>query len=320
MEIISSDSQDVIRKAATALQKGNLVAFPTETVYGLGADATNQKAINRIYTTKGRPSDHPLIIHILSLDQMYNWAIDIPDYAIKLAIDFWPGPMTLVLKRSKLAKDFITGNQNTVGIRVPAHPLSLLLLSEFSKIGGIGIAAPSANRFGAISATSADNVLEELGRFFKLGDLIIDGGKCLIGIESTIIDCTKNVPGILRPGAITKLMIESATGLITNASIKQNKIRASGLLDSHYSPKAKVILNQVPESGSGFLALANIPTPIGVIRLDSPATIEEYARNLYEALRRGDKYGLKYIIVIEPDGPGLAKAIRDRVGRAAAGN
>ncbi len=320
MEIISSDSQDAISRAATALIKGNLVAFPTETVYGLGADATNQKAINRIYATKGRPSDHPLIIHILSVDQIYNWVVDIPDYAMKLAIDFWPGPMTLILKRSKLAKDFITGKQNTVGIRVPAHPFSLSLLSEFNKMGGIGVAAPSANRFGATSATSADSVLEELGRFFKLGDLIIDGGHCLIGIESTIIDCTKNVPSILRPGAITKLMIESVTGLETNDSIKNNKIKASGLLDSHYSPKAKVILNQVPESGSGFLALANIPTPEGVIRLDSPATIEEYARNLYEALRCGDKFGLKYITVIEPDGPGLAKAIRDRVGRAAAGN
>ena len=320
MEIISSGSQDVISKAATALIKGSLVAFPTETVYGLGADATNKKAINRIYTTKGRPADHPLIIHILSLDQIYNWAIDIPDYAVKLAIDFWPGPMTLILKRSKLAKDFITGKQNNVGIRVPAHPFSLSLLNEFNKLGGLGIAAPSANRFGAISTTSANSVLEELGEFFKLGDLIIDGGQCLIGIESTIVDCTKNLPSILRPGAITKLMIESVTGLETNTSIKRNKIKASGLLDSHYSPKAKVILNQMPEFGSGFLALANIPTPEGAIRLDSPATIEEYARNLYQALRRGDKYGLKHIIVIEPDGPGLAKAIRDRVGRAAAGN
>ena len=295
------------------------MAFPTETVYGLGADASNQKAINRIYTTKGRPSDHPLIIHIPSLAQIYNWVIEIPDYAIKLGIDFWPGPMTLILKRSQLAKDFITGKQNTVGIRVPAHPFSLSLLSEFNKMGGIGIAAPSANRFGAISATSANSVLEELGSFFNPGDILIDGGKCLIGIESTIIDCTKNVPGILRPGAITKLMIDSVTGLKTNDHIKLNKIKASGLLESHYSPKAKVILNQMPESGSGFLALANIPTPDGAIRLDSPNTSEEYAKNLYESLRLGDKYGLKHIFVIEPDGPGIAKAIRDRVRRAAAG-
>ena len=320
MEIISNPTENEIKRAAKALKDGHLVAFPTETVYGLGADASNEKAVSRIYLVKRRPIGHPLIVHISSIDLLEKWAIEIPDYAEELARCYWPGPMTLILKRSKLAKDFITGEQSSIGVRIPAHSITLQLLAEFENLGGAGIAAPSANRFGAVSPTCAGDVYEEIGELLNQEDLIIDGEQCLIGIESTIIDCTKNLPSILRPGAITKLMIESTTGLETNTFFNPNKIKVSGLLVSHYSPKAKVILNQIPETGCGFIALANVPTPEGAIRLDSPITIEDFARNLYEALRRGDKYGLKYVVVIEPDGPGLAKAIRDRVGKAAAGN
>ena len=199
MSFISKCDATVISSASDALKAGHLIAMPTETVYGLGADATNPDAVKRIYEVKGRPSDHPLIVHIASLDQMDQWAIDIPEYAITLARDFWPGPMTLVLKRSTKAKDFITGGQDTVALRVPAHPIALSLLQEFKE----GIAAPSANRFGSVSPTTAEAVEEELKDYLSPQDLILDGGQSLVGVESTIIDCTKQTPFILRPGAIT---------------------------------------------------------------------------------------------------------------------
>jgi L-threonylcarbamoyladenylate synthase len=317
MKIISNPTQDFIEKAANALKNGHLVAFPTETVYGLGADATNEKAVSRIYSVKGRPTDHPLIVHISSINQLDKWAINIPEYAIKLAKEFWPGPMTLILKRSELAKDFITGGQDSVGLRVPDQSVALNLLNEFEELGGFGIAAPSANRFGAVSPTTAGAVEEELGSFLELEDLILDCGSSEVGVESSIIDCTKDSPIALRPGAITNKMIEDTTGL--KVQFNQNEIRASGLLESHYSPKAKVVIDETAEPGDGFIALANIPTPTGVIRLASPKNIEEYARALYGALRAGDQKGLKKIKIIQPRGDGLALAIRDRSGKAASG-
>ena len=320
MEIISNPTQDEIKKAAKALKDGHLVAFPTETVYGLGADAANEKAVSRIYSVKGRPSDHPLIVHISSINQLDKWAIDIPEYAIKLTKEFWPGPLTLILKRSKLAKDFITGGQDNVGVRVPAQPIALALLTEFEKLGGAGIAAPSANRFGAVSPTTSEAVEEELGSFLQTEDLILDGGLSAVGLESSIIDCTKQYPVILRPGAITTGMIENTTGYKTPFNQAKSEIRTSGLLESHYSPKAKVVIDETAEPGDGFIALANIPTPIGVIRLASPENIEEYARALYRALRAGDQKRLKKITIFQPDGPGLAEAIRDRLSKAAAVN
>ena len=206
-QFLSNCSADSLAQAAAHLQSGNLVAFPTETVYGLGADASSENAVARIYEVKGRPSDHPLIVHIADMQDMSEWASDIPTYAISLARDFWPGPMTLVLKRSDLAKDFITGGQDTVGLRVPAHPIALALIKEFIALGGYGIAAPSANRFGAVSPTTAQAVEEELAAFLHEDDLILDGGACLVGVESTIIDCTGPTPMVLRLGAITPLMI-----------------------------------------------------------------------------------------------------------------
>ena len=315
MSFISKCDATVISSASAALKAGHLIAIPTETVYGLGADATNQSAVKRIYEVKGRPEDHPLIVHIASLDQMDQWAIDIPEFAIKLARDFWPGPMTLVLRRSAKAKDFITAGQETVALRVPAHPIALALLKEFNE----GIAAPSANRFGSVSPTTAEAVEEELGKYLSPEDLILDGGQCLVGVESTIIDCTKATPFILRPGAVSAAMIEESTGLIALASNDKN-IRVSGSLDSHYSPQAKVVLDAIAEPGDGLIAPDQIPTPDGVIRLASPSSIEGYARDLYAALRLADTKNLDVVVVLQPGGDGLAEAIRDRLARSAYGN
>ena len=319
MEIISNPTQDEIKKAAQALKDGHLVAFPTETVYGLGADATNEKAVSRVYSVKARPTDHPLIVHISSINQLGNWAVDIPDYAIKLAKEFWPGPMTLVLKRNNLAKNFITGCQDSVALRVPNQPLVFALLTAFESLGGQGVAAPSANRFGSVSPTTAQAVEEELGKFLGNEDLILDDGQCEIGVESSIIDCTQANPVVLRPGAITSEMIEKVTGLKILLKSRESEIRVSGSLESHYAPKANVILGILAKPGDGFIALAEVATPIGAIRLASPASIEDYARELYKALRLGDQYGLNQITVVEPEGVGLAVAIRDRLDKAASG-
>jgi len=318
VEFVSMCTAETLRDAALALKNGHLVAFPTETVYGLGADAANADAIAQVYNVKGRPVNHPLIVHIASLDAMGQWASEIPGYAITLARDFWPGPMTLVLKRSELAADFVTGGQDTVGLRVPAHPIALQLLKEFNNVGGKGIAAPSANKFGAVSPTTAHAVEEELQVSLSEHDFILDGGPCLVGVESTIIDCTGPTPLILRLGAITPLMIEESTGLVA-LEAKGSVIRVSGSLDSHYSPKARVILDVIAEPGDGLIAPDQIPTPNGVIRLAAPGTIEEYARVLYHALRSADQHGLETVVVLQPGGDGLAAAIRDRLKRSANG-
>jgi L-threonylcarbamoyladenylate synthase len=228
--------------------------------------------------------------------------------------------MTLILKRSDLAKDFITGNQDTVGIRIPNSSLTLGLLEAFHDLGGTGIAAPSANRFGQISPTTAEAAQEELGDYLADSDLILDGGTSAIGLESTIIDCTSDSPRILRPGAITIEMIESATGVKVSESAVQNfaqsEIRVSGSLENHYAPKATVILDQEPIAGSGFIALIGTTTPLGVVRLASPKNIQEFAHILYEALREGDHMKLDIIHVRQPSGDGLAIAIRDRLSRS----
>lgn len=316
-QFLSNCSIDTLSSAASIVKQGGLVAFPTETVYGLGADATNSTAIRRIYEVKGRPRDHPLIVHIASLDGLGVWAREIPEYAIALARDFWPGPMTLVLPRSEIAKDFITGGQDTVGLRVPAHAVALGLLHEFAKLGGVGIAAPSANRFGQVSPTTAQAVMEEISEYLSATDLVLDGGPALVGVESTIIDCTGTGPRILRPGAVTEEMVVESTGI--SLSHDGEEIRVSGSLESHYAPRATVILNAIPESGEGYIAKASIATPDGVFRLASPSTNEEFARDLYSALRSGDAQELSKIVVVEPEGEGLAIAIRDRLIRAARG-
>jgi L-threonylcarbamoyladenylate synthase len=332
-QFLSECTATAMVDAAANLLAGNLVAFPTETVYGLGADACNEMAVARIYSVKGRPADHPLIVHVASVDGLGDWAEDVPGYAISLARAFWPGPMTLIVKRSELAGDFVTGGQDTVGVRVPDHPVALGLLDAFARVGGKGVAAPSANRFGNVSPTTAKAVSDELGIYMADGDLILDGGACDVGVESTIIDCTGDVPKILRPGAITAQMIAESTGLRVGGKFSYSKedlagvtfndqavngpqIRVSGSLDSHYAPVATVVLDQSPVAGQGFIAMEDVATPEGVVRLAAPKSNDEFARVLYAALRAADEQGLKSVVVAQPAGDGIAVAIRDRLKRA----
>jgi L-threonylcarbamoyladenylate synthase len=336
-QFLSKCDASVMSAAAANLLAGGLVAFPTETVYGLGADACNADAVARIYSVKGRPADHPLIVHIASMDCLGDWASDVPPYAIYLARDFWPGPMSLVVRRSGLAGDFVTGGQDTVGVRVPNHPVALGLLEAFTRVGGKGVAAPSANRFGNVSPTTAQAVADELGDYLAEGDQILDGGACDVGVESTIIDCTGDVPRILRPGAITAQMIEESTGislgsrfvltdedlpgiLVNGKAVDGNAIRVSGSLEAHYAPAATVVLDQSPVAGQGFIAMADVVAVAGVMRLAAPKTHEEFARVLYSALRAADEQGLETVVVAQPAGDGIAVAIRDRLKRAAFGS
>ncbi|MDP4751279.1 MAG: L-threonylcarbamoyladenylate synthase [Candidatus Nanopelagicales bacterium] len=315
--IISQCSLNVLRQSAEKLIQGNLVAFPTETVYGIGADAMNKDAVARMYQVKNRPTSHPVIVHIAELNDVDYWAKDVPEYAINLMRDFWPGPMTLLLKRREVAGDFLTGAQEIVGLRIPANSLALGLLNEFKALGGKGIAAPSANRYGAVSPTTAEAVSQELSEYLLPDDQILDGGPCLVGVESTIIDCSSDNPMILRPGSVSAEMIEESTGIIL-AEAGEKKIRTSGSDKQHYAPKAKVIIDGQSQSGEGLIAMSGVATPEGVIRLAEPKSIEEYARALYAALRQGDSQNLESIRIIPPDGQGLAVAIRDRINRAAA--
>jgi L-threonylcarbamoyladenylate synthase len=306
-----------IATAAQALAAGQLVAFPTETVYGLGADAENAAAVARIYKVKNRPESHPLIIHISTVGLVDYWAKDIPGYAKRLMSDFWPGPMTLILPRSEAAMDFITGAQDSVGLRIPNNQIALSLLRELEKLGGHGAAAPSANRYGAVSPTSTAAVKDEIGEYLSKDDLILEGETCEVGIESTIIDCTKEKPRILRPGAISAAMIEASTG-VTFMTSDENVPRVSGSDRVHYSPKAQVLIGGQSATGEGLIAGAQEPTPSGVIRLAAPRTDVEFANQLYAALREADKRGLSVVRVFPPTGEGIATAIRDRITRSAA--
>jgi L-threonylcarbamoyladenylate synthase len=317
MAIISNCTASIIKDAALALKEGHLVAFSTETVYGLGADATNKKAIARVYEVKARPLGHPLIVHISDISLLEKWARDISESAIKLARAFWPGPMTLVLPRTNLAKDFITGSQDNVALRIPSHPVALELLKEFEKQGGLGVAAPSANRFGKLSPTTAAAVEMELGKFLSNADQILDGGASKVGVESTIIDCTNALPVILRPGAVTVEMIEEVLDVeLDRASAPSKEIKAPGMLTSHYSPNAKVYLSGAPSPGDGYIALSDLPTPAGAVRLASPKDNEEYAQILYESLRTADSKGLKNIFVVPPHNQGVGVAINDRLRKS----
>ena len=316
-QFFSNCTADTIREAAAALKAGHLVAFPTETVYGLGADARNPEAVKRIYEVKGRPSDHPLIVHISSINQLEKWSREIPEYAIDLARAFWPGPMTLILKRTDIASNFITGGQDTVGLRMPSDPIALALIQEFEKISDSAVAAPSANRFGQVSPTSSGDVIEELGNYLCEFDLILEGGSSEIGIESTIIDCTRDVPQILRPGFVSHEDVASISNMALGGV--ESVIRVSGGFKSHYAPNARILLDIEPEEGQGFIAFNNFLTPPGVIRILSPTTIVDFASGLYSALRNADKIGLKEIVVYQPEYSGIGIAIRDRLEKAAFG-
>jgi L-threonylcarbamoyladenylate synthase len=317
-QFFSNCTADTIREAAVALKAGHLVAFPTETVYGLGADARNPEAVKRIYEVKGRPPGHPLIVHISSINQLDKWAVEIPEFAVQLARKFWPGPMTLILKKSNIVGDFITGGQDTVGLRVPSDPIALALITEFEKISNSAIAAPSANRFGQVSPTSSSDVQEELGKFLGADDQILDGGISKIGLESTIVDCTGIEPLILRPGAVTKSEIEEALGIVLSTKIT-SETKFSGSFEKHYAPNAKVLLDVDPADEDGYIAIDSIPTPVNVIRLAAPRNVQEFAKNLYSTLRKADNRGIKVVVVAQPQGDGLAEAIRDRLSKAAKG-
>jgi L-threonylcarbamoyladenylate synthase len=316
---LSSCTADTIRNAAAALKAGHLVAFPTETVYGLGADARNPDAVKRIYEVKGRPTDHPLIVHISSINQLDKWAVEIPDYAISLARSFWPGPMTLILKRTDIAGDFITGGQDTVGLRVPSDPIALALIQEFEKISNSAIAAPSANRFGQVSPTSSSDVFEELGDYLAYSDIVLEGGKSTIGIESTIIDCTNEFPSILRSGFVTKEKIEGELGIANLKTISISNLKFSGSFKNHYSPKCRIFLDGENIRGEAFFAIEGVETPTGMERIASPVTIEEFARIMYATFRIADQRGFTSITICQPDGDGLSLAIRERLQKAAQG-
>lgn len=316
--MITSD----ITKAVTALASGKLCAIPTETVYGLAANALDESAVARVFVAKERPTDHPLIVHVATAADVTEWITELPKWASDLTTAVWPGPLTIVGPRTEIASNAITGNQDTVAVRVPSHPIAQELLNQLKNIGVKGLVAPSANRFGHVSPTSAAHVLADLGEYLNAhGDLILDGGDCQVGVESTIVLATGSQPVILRPGAVTAADIKRITGVeVSKATI--NAPRVSGALDSHYSPTAQVILvtdaaELELESKSGFLALAQIPTPAGMVRLAAPATIEDFAHELYSCLRAGDDLKLKTIYVVPPTGDGLAQAINDRLQRAA---
>jgi L-threonylcarbamoyladenylate synthase len=311
-----------IAQAVTTIATGKLCAIPTETVYGLAANALDESAVARVFAAKERPADHPLIVHVATAADVTDWITELPQWATDLANAVWPGPLTIVGPRTALASDSVTGGQNTVAVRVPSHPIAHELLTRLKAQGVKGLVAPSANRFGHVSPTSAAHVFADLGEYLSANsDLILDGGDCQVGLESTIVLATGPEPMILRPGAITAADIERITGVAVSS--ESNSVpRVSGSLDSHYAPTAKVVLITAGSASTfgesaGFLALADISTPAGLIRLASPATIEEYAHELYSALRSGDDQNLETIYVVPPIGEGLAQAINDRLQRAA---
>ncbi len=314
---------DDIEQAARVLRAGGLVAFPTETVYGLGGDAENVGAVERIFAVKGRPSTHPLIVHIAGADQLQDWAADVPEPARLLAERFWPGPLALVLWRSNRVPFAVTGGLETVALRVPDHPVALALLSAF----GGGVAAPSANRFGSVSPTTARHVREGLGTAV---DLILDGGPCEVGIESTIVDVTGEQPAILRPGGVAREDLERALGHSV-PMVATSPIRVPGQHPLHYAPRARVLLVEPDEvvgeaqrqQAQGCRVGVLLPPAFEhsagagqVVRL-VPESMAEYARKIYELLREFDRRGCDVIVASLPPREGLGLAIADRLRRAA---
>ena len=314
-----------IARAVAVLKSGDLVAFPTETVYGLGADAANAAAVRKIFAAKGRPANHPLIVHIADAVQLANWAREIPPAAHTLAKKFWPGPLTLVLKRNPNVPDAVTGGQDTVALRVPSHPVAQALLREF----GGGIAAPSANRFGRVSATTAAHVREEFGDSVAC---VLDGGAADVGIESTIVDCSRATPTLLRPGWITPRELEAALGAPL-AAPGASAPRAPGTLDKHYAPQTPLQLMEadlvvelarsLTRQGRRVAVLARTtlrPLIEGLVWIAAPADAAGYAHDLYARLRELDHAGCDAILVEQPPEEPEWLAIRDRLNRAAAGS
>jgi L-threonylcarbamoyladenylate synthase len=313
-----------IRRAARILQAGGLVAFPTETVYGLGADASNARAVRRIFEAKHRPADHPVIVHLRDAGEVAQWAREIPPAAKLLMQRFWPGPLTLILKRAPGVLDEVTGGQDTVGLRVPSHPIAQQLLRAFAG----AIAAPSANRFGRISPTTAAHVQEELG---DTVDMVLDGGACTVGIESTIIDLSAGTPRLLRPGGIARAELEALLHATVDLA-EDGSPRASGTLVAHYAPTARVVLVEADQlegavrqhaADNGLAVLARRPLPSGIavpIWRRAADDARSYAHDLYATLRELDRSGCTLLIVEAPPPGPEWEAVRDRLKRAATGS
>ena len=311
-----------IAYAAGILRSGGLVAFPTETVYGLGADATNERAVARIFAAKGRPVDHPVIVHLGAADELERWARDVPAVAWRLAARFWPGPLTLILKRAPGVSDALTGGQDTVGLRVPNHPVALALLQAF----GGGLAAPSANRFGRISPTLAAHVLAEFG---DAVDCVIDGGPCAVGLESTILDLSGTRPRVLRPGAVTPDALAETLGEPPTTRVTGGP-RAPGRLASHYAPDTPLRLVESAALESTIQSLTAVQQLVAVLSLHPPTTgaaqchwmtmpadATEYAHVLYARLRDIDSWSCRVILVELPPVTMAWEAVHDRLMRAA---
>lgn len=311
-----------VQQAVATLRAGGLAAFPTETVYGLGADARRADAVARVFAVKGRPADHPLIVHLAEGSPLDAWASAVPSSARTLAEAFWPGPLTLILRRAPGVLDAVTGGQETVGLRVPAHPVARALLAEF----GGGVAAPSANRFGRVSPTCAQHVVAELGDDV---DCILDGGPCEVGVESTIVDCSRGAPALLRPGGITREMLEEVLG---GPVPRQHAAapRVPGQLPSHYAPRARVELVAAEDVPSrvrrlladgvriGVLAVERFELPPQVETFALPPELTQAARSLYALLREADGKGVEVLLAVLPAEVGVGLAIADRLRRASA--
>jgi L-threonylcarbamoyladenylate synthase len=315
-----------VSRAAALLRAGELVAFPTETVYGLGADASNPQAVAKIFAAKGRPADHPLIVHLPGASHLDRWAVDIPEAARTLAAAFWPGPLTLILRRHPSVSDAITGGQDTVGLRVPNHPLALQLLHEFDG----GVAAPSANRFGRVSPTTAAHVREELGDAVAL---ILDGGPCAVGIESTILDLSEATARILRPGMLDAQAIAAVLGYTPAFGAAQNAPRVSGSLETHYAPQTPLRLVTTAGLGDAVHKALGIGLRVAVLAAGQAAVGDErliwrtaaadpghFAHDLYARLRELDALGVDLILVAAPPADEAWRAVADRLNRAAAGS
>jgi L-threonylcarbamoyladenylate synthase len=314
-----------ITHAAAILRQGGLVAFPTETVYGLGADAGSPAAVRRLFRVKGRPPDHPVILHVASINHVSEWVAGMPGYAVSLAGECWPGPLTLVLARAARVPDEVTGGRGTVAIRVPAEPTAQALLREF----GDAIAAPSANRFGRVSPTTAEDVRADLGAEV---DFVLDGGPSRVGVESTIVDCSGDAPAILRLGGVSRERVEEIVGRAVPV-LDRGEVRAPGTLLSHYAPSARVV---VVEGDSDLDALVRAELAagarVGVIATKSSegvgggsvvlgvaADADVYARSLYRWLRDADAAGLDVVLAVTPAEVGIGAAVADRLRRAAGG-
>lgn len=315
---------EAITEAVSALRRGEVIGLPTETVYGLAGDARNPEALQRIFATKGRPADHPLIVHLADAKQLSDWAIDVPVTAMQLAQAFWPGPMTLILKRQAAVSDLVTGGQDTVGLRVPSHPWAQAVLQAF----GGGLAAPSANRFGHVSPTTAQHVRDEFGDAVPV---VLDAGPCQVGIESTIVDLSTGTARILRPGLITAEQIAAVLHAAPEApetrQTSADTPRVSGSLASHYAPRTAAELvrrnrldaryRELERDDETVRVLSIGPLPAGLEGLALPNTPDEYARHMYAALRMLDQEGADRILIESPPDSALWVAVTDRLQRAA---